>query len=88
MFALVTSISIFVSCVLAFIIGTIFGLFFGIKYRQINVKATTSKQNNITAGDNSAMSIQVPVYKEVELDDNTATIDFSPNIAYECTKKN
>ena len=87
MFALVTSISILVSCVLAFIIGTIFGLFFGIKYRQRNVKATTSKQNAITAEDNSAMSIQVPIYEEVELDDKKASIDFSPNIAYECIKK-
>ena len=65
----------------------ILGVFCGVKYKQKCVRSTTSKENTSTREENSALSIKGPIYEELELEDKTATIDLSQNIAYECVKK-
>ena len=87
MFLFIVFTSIIGSCIIAFIIGTILGVFCGVKYKQKSVRSTTSKENTSTREENSALSIKGPIYEELELEDKTATIDLSQNIAYECVKK-
>ena len=49
---------------------------------------TNSKQNIPVPEENVMISMMGPIYEEVELEDKTATIDLSQNIAYEQVKKN
>ena len=48
---------------------------------------TNSKQNIPVPEENVMGSTKGPVYEEVELEDKTATIDLSQNIAYVQVKK-
>ena len=66
-------------------IGIVLGLFFGIKHRQKKLKKT---KQSISATDGTvSRSMQGPIYEELDLEDETATIDLSKNIAYAQVKK-
>ena len=77
-------IAVAVSVMVTLFIGIVLGLLCGIKYMQ---KKSNSKQCFHTPEENVMSSMKGPVYEEVELEDKTATIDLSQNIAYEQVKK-
>ena len=80
LFVLVVAIIIIGSCVTAYIAGISSGLFCGLKYRQKKEKKTISSS---IQEEKSIISTKGPIYEEVDLDDKTANIDLSQNIAYE-----
>ena len=80
-------IAVVVSIMVALFIGIILGLFCGIKYMQKSLKKTNSKQCFHTPEKNVTRAMKGPVYEEVELEEKTANIDLSQNIAYEQVKK-
>ena len=63
-------------------IGIVLGLLFGIKHRQ-----KKSKQSISATDGTVSKSMQGPIYEELDLEDETATIDLSKNIAYAQVKK-
>ena len=75
--------SIFGSSAVSFITGIIIGLLCGIKYILKKVKKTILRQNISPPEDNPLNSIKGPVYEEVGLEEQTASIELSSNIAYE-----
>ena len=80
---LVIAVAVAVSVIVTLFIGIVLGLLCGIKYMQ---KKSNSKQCFHTPEENVMSSMKGPVYEEVELEDKTATIDLSQNIAYEHVK--
>ena len=80
------SILTLVIAVAVSVIGTIvITLFIGIILGRLC--KTNSKQNIPVPEENVMRSMKGPVYEEVELEDKTATIDLSQNIAYEQVMK-
>ena len=80
------SILALVIAVAASVIGTfVITLFIGIILGRLC--KTNSKQNILVPEENVMGSMKGPVYEEVKLEDKTATIDLSQNIAYEQVKK-
>ena len=72
---------------IALIIGISLGLLCGIKYMQKRLNRTISDQNSHVPEENAMRSMKCPVYEEVKLENEAATIDLSQNIAYEQVKK-
>ena len=81
------SILTLVIAVAVSVIGTfVITLFIGLILMRLC--KTNSKQNvNPVPEENVMGSMKGPVYEEVKLEDKTATIDLSQNIAYEQVKK-
>ena len=77
-------IAVSVSITVALSIGITLGLLCGIKYMQ---KKTTSKHSIYIPEENVVRDMMGPVYDEVKLEDKIASIDLSPNIAYEKVKE-
>ena len=73
-------IAVAVSVIGTFVITLFIGIILG------RLCKTNSKQN-IPVPEENAISMKGPVYEEVKLEDKTATIDLSQNIAYEQVKK-
>ena len=75
-------IAVAVSAMVTFFIGIMLGLLCG---KQL--KKTNSQKSIPVPEENIMRSMKCPVYEEVELEIETATIDLSQNIAYEQVKK-
>ena len=86
--ALVTifAVSVIGTFVITLIVGISLGLLCGIKYMQKKLNRTISDQNSHVPEETVVRSMG-PIYEEVKLENQTATIDLSRNIAYEQVKK-
>ena len=87
--ALVTifAVSVIGTLVITLIIGISLGLLCGIKFMQKKLNTTISDQNSHVPEENVERSMMGPIYEEVKLENEAATINLSQNIAYEQVKK-
>lgn len=70
---------------LSLIIGFVLGNLWGVKRMQKNMKKENSEKS--TERKAAIWSNEYPLYEEVKLEENTATIDLSTNTAYDIVKK-
>jgi len=83
LFALVITFSILASCATAFGCGLFLGLLCGVTC--IQKWRVKKRKEKVPASVNTTMVS--PVYEEVEMKNETTTVDLLPNEAYGLTKK-
>ena len=71
--------------VLFFSIGIGLGCLCGVNYSRCKMRCRSN--NPAPQDDNVSSNVPGPIYEEVVLEDTTASINLSKNLAYECTKK-
>ena len=76
------SISVLVIAVAVSIVTFFIGIMLGLLCGK-HLEKTNSKKSIHPPEENIMRSMKCPIYEEVKLEDKTATIDLSQNIAYE-----
>jgi len=51
-----------------------------------NINRQYEIRNNVITRSTPEITLKGPVYEEIELTDKSSDINFSQNVAYECTK--